>query len=115
MAKRSDSPGDTSASDDAPDDKDAGKFGYKIMVGAGAAVSGIVARKVLDKGWKTATGKEPPTNPEHLDVKWSEAATWAVASAGVVALVRLAAQRRVAATWRRASGHLPPGMESSEK
>lgn len=112
MAKHKDTPAVTAQ---APEDKDAGKLGYKVMAGVGGAVGSLVARKVLNKGWKTATGKEPPTNPEHLEVKWPEAATWAFASAGVVALVRLAMLRRIAATWRRASGHLPPGMESDPK
>jgi hypothetical protein len=92
-------------------DKNAGKLGYKIMAGAGAAVGTSVARKALDKTWKKATGKEPPANPEHPDVRWSEAVTWAVGSAAIAALVRLLMQRRVAATWRRASGELPPGLD----
>jgi hypothetical protein len=92
-------------------DKNAGKLGYKILAGLGAAVGTTVARKALEGGWKTATGKKPPENPEHPDVKWGEAATWAAASAAVIALGKLLAQRRVAATWRRASGELPPGME----
>jgi Protein of unknown function (DUF4235) len=107
MAKRSEQPIETDP------DNNAGKLGYKMLAGAGAAVGASVARKALDRGWKTATGKEPPTNPEHPDVKWSEAVMWAAASATVVALARLLAQRRVAATWRRASGELPPGLDET--
>lgn len=72
----------------------------------------LVARRALSTGWRTATGKAPP-NPENPDVRWAEAATWAVASAAVVALAKLAAQRRVAANWRRASGQLPPGIDQA--
>jgi hypothetical protein len=103
----------TTVEPDESADKGAGKLGYKVLAGVGAAVGGTVARKALDTGWRTATGKEPPTNPEHPDVKWAEAVTWAVASAAIVALVRLLAQRRIAATWRRASGELPPGLLES--
>jgi len=92
-------------------EKNAGKLGYKIMAGAGAAVGTSVARRALDSTWKKATGKEPPANPEHPDVRWVEAASWAAASAAILALGKLIAQRRVAATWRRASGELPPGLE----
>jgi hypothetical protein len=99
---------------DATADQNAGKLGYKILAGLGAAVGTTVARKALEGGWKTATGKKPPANPEHPDVKWGEAASWAAASAAVVALGKLLAQRRVAATWRRASGTLPPGMDHPE-
>jgi hypothetical protein len=113
MAKRGDTKDE--AADTGPSDKNAGKLGYKILAGASAAVGTTVARKALEGGWKTATGKEPPANPEHPDVKWGEAATWAVASAAIVALGKLMAQRRVAATWRRASGELPPGLDAPAK
>jgi len=91
--------------------KNPGKLGYKIFAGIGTAFGTAVARRALTIGWKQATGKEPPTNPEHPDVRWAEAASWVVASAAVVAAAKLMAQRRVAATWRRASGTLPPGLD----
>jgi hypothetical protein len=90
-----------------------GKLGHKLLSGVSAAATTAVARKVLTKGWKTATGKEPPEDPAHPDVRWREAVGWAAASAAVVAVARLFAQRRVAETWRRASGTLPPGMDDS--
>jgi hypothetical protein len=90
-----------------------GKLGHKVLSGVSAAATTAVARKVLTTGWKKATGKEPPEDPAHPDVRWREAVGWAAASAVVVAVARLFAQRRVAATWRRASGSLPPGMNDS--
>ncbi|HEX3900518.1 MAG TPA: DUF4235 domain-containing protein [Mycobacteriales bacterium] len=103
MAASSDSDQDTS-----------GKLGHKVMSGVGAAATAAVARKVLTSGWKRATGNEPPADPANPDVRWREAAGWAAASAAVVAVARLLAQRRVAATWRRASGVLPPGMDDEK-
>jgi hypothetical protein len=100
----------TAASDQDPDSKP-GKLGYKLFAGLGAAVGTRVARKALTSGWTKATGKEPPTNPEHPDVRWGEAVSWVIASTAAVATAKLIAQRRVAATWRRASGTLPPGLD----
>ena len=96
-------------------DQDAGKVGYKIFATLGAAVGAAVARKALTTGWTKATGRQPPTNPENPDVRWAEAITWAVASAAAVAAAKLVAQRRVAATWQRASGVLPPGFDDAAK
>jgi pantothenate kinase type III len=90
-----------------------GKAGYKIMAMGSALLGAALARKILTIAWKAVTGKEPPANPEHPDVTWGEAASWAVASGVVVGLVKLVAQRQVAATWHRASGELPPGMEET--
>jgi hypothetical protein len=83
------------------------------MAGIGAAATTAIARKILTTGWKKATGNEPPADPANPDVRWREAAGWAAASAAVAAVARLVAQRRVAATWRRASGVLPPGMDDA--
>jgi hypothetical protein len=93
----------------------AGGVGYKIFASLGAAMSAKVAQKTLRAGWQKATGKEPPTNPEHPDVRWGEAVSWAIASAAAIAAARLVAQRRVAATWQRASGTLPPGLDEPAK
>jgi hypothetical protein len=91
-----------------------GKLGHKVLSGVGAAATTAVAQKALKKGWTKATGKEPPADPAHPDVRWREAAAWAAASAAIVAVARLFAQRKVAATWRRASGTLPPGMNGAD-
>ncbi|MBV9485415.1 MAG: DUF4235 domain-containing protein, partial [Frankiaceae bacterium] len=81
MAKR-DKPGvATVPPTDDDSEKNAGKLGYKVLAGASAAIGTTVARKAIDTTWRKATGKEPPTNPEHPDIKWAEAATWAAASA----------------------------------
>jgi hypothetical protein len=113
MAHRSDKDSDTSAEPD--QNQNAGKLGYKIFASLGAAVGATVARKTLTAGWKKATGKEPPANPEHPDVRWGEALSWAIASAAAVAAAKVMAQRRVAATWQRASGVLPPGLDDAGK
>ena|SRR5579875_3506569 len=90
-----------------------GKLGYKVFGGLSAALAAMAARKLLAFVWEKSTGKEPPSNPEHPDVTWSEAASWAVASGVAIGLARLVAQRQAAATWRRASGQLPPGLEEA--
>jgi hypothetical protein len=94
-------------------DNDEGKLGYKILAMAAALLGATLARKILTVGWKAATGKEPPANPEDPNVTWGEAASWAVTSGVIVGLVKLIAQRQVAATWHRASGQLPPGLEET--
>jgi hypothetical protein len=94
----------------APTQPKSGRIGYKVLASIGAAISATVARKALTTGWRKITGREPPVDPENPDTRWTEAAGWAVASAAAVAAARIFAQRRVAATWRRASGELPPGV-----
>ena len=64
---------------------------WKILGTGGAVLSGIAARKLLNTGWKAATGTPPPANPEHPDVDWHEAVLWAVLSGAVIGVARIAA------------------------
>lgn len=94
-------------------DQNTGKAGYKLYAALGAAVGAAIARKALTASWRTATGKEPPTNLENPEVGWAEALSWAVASAAAVAAAKLVARRRVALTWQRASGGPAPGLDDT--
>ncbi|MGH3413918.1 MAG: DUF4235 domain-containing protein [Marmoricola sp.] len=79
-----------------------------------------VAKKTLTTSWKAATGKHPPSNPADPDVAIFEAVSWAAASGTIVALTRMAFQRRAANYYTKSTGHLPPGLgkdadEASDK
>ena len=46
------------------------------LMGLGATLGATVAaRKAITATWKLATGKKPPSNPEHPDVSLGEAVT----------------------------------------
>lgn len=92
-------------------DDEQGKAGYRLMTVVATAAGAFAARKLLALGWKAASGKEPPANPEHPEVTWSEAISWAVVSGAVVGLARLIAQKKVATSWHRSTGALPPGLK----
>jgi hypothetical protein len=91
----------------------AGRTGYKLMALFASFLGAMVARKTLAFGWKAVSGKPPPANPEHPAVTWPEAVSWAVVSGAAVGLARLAAQKKVAASWHRSTGALPPGLEDT--
>ena len=81
------------------------------LLGTGSALgAGALANAVTKRGWKLATGSNPPDNPEDPDVGWKEAVLWALASGAVIGLARLLAERQAAAYYRRSTGSLPPGL-----
>ncbi|HEV8056517.1 MAG TPA: DUF4235 domain-containing protein [Nocardioidaceae bacterium] len=89
----------------------AGSKAWKVSGTVATIVATIAMRKVLDVSWRTATGRTPPSNPEHPDVEWHEAAAWAIASGAAIGLARMLAARKAADYWRRSTGHLPSGLE----
>lgn len=78
---------------------------------ASALGAAAVAKKVMNTGWRAATGKTPPENPADPDVQMGEAIAWAVVSGTFVALARMLAQRRAAGYYKRSAGHLPPQLQ----
>jgi Protein of unknown function (DUF4235) len=80
---------------------------FSLVAGLGAAA---VTRKLLDRSWRAAAGKNPPENPADPDVGLGEAVVWSALTGALVALARMVAQRRAANYYARSTGHLPPGL-----
>jgi hypothetical protein len=76
----------------------------KALGTAAALGAGFVARKVMTAGWKRATGKEPPTDPQDPTVGLVEALGWAIVMGVVLAAVRVVAIRAASGVTRRDSG-----------
>jgi Protein of unknown function (DUF4235) len=85
---------------------------FSLVAGLGAAA---LTRKLLDRSWKVAAGKNPPDNPADPDVGFGEAVLWAGVTGAAVALTKMLAQRRAANYYQRSTGHLPPGLRAGDK
>jgi hypothetical protein len=85
---------------------------FSLVAGLGAAA---LTRKLLDRSWKVAAGKNPPENPADPDVSLAEAVMWASLTGAAVALARMLAQRRAAGYYARSTGHLPPGLRKGDE
>jgi hypothetical protein len=108
--------GDTDVVSSKTSDRDTGgegKVGYKVLAAFAGIIGAFAARKMLRLSWKTATGKEPPANPEHPEVTFVEAVSWAAVSGAVIGVIRMLAQRKVASAWHKSTGSLPPGLEET--
>jgi hypothetical protein len=85
------------------------------LMGLGATVGAtIAARRAMVITWKVATGKKPPSNPEHPDVSLAEAIVWASVSGVAVGLARMLASRKAANYYRKSTGHLPANLQDVE-
>ncbi len=84
---------------------------FSLVSAVGAAT---VARKAIDKSWKTATGKNPPENPADPDTQIVEAVAWAAVTGALIALARMLAQRKAAGYYTKSTGHLPPGLRKGD-
>jgi Protein of unknown function (DUF4235) len=88
---------------------------WTIFSLASALGAAAVARKVIDKGWKMSTGKNPPENPADPDVGVSEAVAWAAVTGALIAMARMFAQRRAAGYYMKSTGHRPPGLRAGDQ
>ncbi len=85
---------------------------FSLVAALGAAA---VAKKVINTGWRQATGKNPPANPADPDVDVWEAVAWAMVSGGLIALARMFATRRAANYYLRSTGSLPPDLRADNQ
>ena len=77
---------------------------------AAVAATGL-AMKVMTKVWTRARGSVPG-NPAKGESSWGEATAWAVASGVVIGVVRLAAQRGVAAYFEETRASAPEATQT---
>lgn len=92
----------------------AGSKMWSLMGLAATVGATIAARRAMVVSWKLATGKKPPSNPEHPDVSLAEAIAWAAVSGVAVGLARMLASRKAANYYRRSTGHLPANLQDVE-
>jgi hypothetical protein len=84
-----------------------GSKAWSLMSLGAALGSAAVAKKTLNTGWKSATGKTPPANPADPDVNIWEAVAWAAASGTFVNVMKMVATRKAANYYLKSTGHLP--------
>lgn len=87
-----------------------GKTTWRMLGTGSALAAGVVAARVLDIIWATATGRRPPSTPESPDIAHREALVWAALSGMAIGVAKTYATRRAARYWVRSTGQLPPGM-----
>jgi Protein of unknown function (DUF4235) len=79
---------------------------------AAAAGAGYAASKgtelLLNRSFEKARGKKPPVDPLARGTSWPKVVAWSVATAVIVAVAQVAAQRGAAGLFERATGHRPP-------
>ena len=75
----------------------------KALGTAASLGAAFAARKLMTAGWKRATGKEPPNDPQDPAVGLVEALGWAIVMGVVLAAVRVVAIRAASGLVRRDS------------
>lgn len=79
-----------------------------FLVAAGAAViSGMIAERALESGWRAIYDEDPPADPWKAN-SWGSALAWAAVSATVVAAVQLSARHGAQLGWKKVTGKKPP-------
>lgn len=83
-------------------------------VASAAAIGAMVAAKpLIERIWKLVFRRDPPGNPAHQDVDWSDAVLWSLFAGALVGVARLLAQRAAAGAWAKARGGQPAALAST--
>lgn len=85
---------------------------WKLFAVLTSLLAARLVKTVLDTTWRKGVGDDPPRNPAAPGTDWKEAAAWAAASGTALALTKVAATTGAAKAWEKATGSLPPGVES---
>ncbi|HEV2377157.1 MAG TPA: DUF4235 domain-containing protein [Streptosporangiaceae bacterium] len=78
--------------------------GTKLVGTVAAFAAAYGARKLIEFTWKQVTGREPPSDPEDLQVGVGEALSWAIVTGVGIAAARLLAKRATAKRMQRHGG-----------
>lgn len=84
----------------------ANKAVWKVYSTAFSLIVATVTARLLSRGWKVATGEEPP-DAQDPDTPASKALTWAIASAVGVVTSQLLTRRFAERRWAEQTGHKP--------
>ena len=87
------------------------KSAWKVLDRGSTIVSGLLAQRVAMFAWRGFTGRKPPINGRHPDVRAGEAIAWAVVGGALVEVVKIGVRRGASTYWTRSTGNLPPGMK----
>lgn len=89
----------------------ANTIAWKALALTSGLAAGTVTKTVLNKGWKRATGDDPPRNPAAPGTTWKQAFAWAAASGTALGVAKVVATQGAAKAWTKTTGSLPPGLE----
>ncbi len=84
---------------------------FNAYSGAIAALTAVVAHKVVDTLWTVVTGEEPP-QPNDPDTPPNKAFAWVLANAIGIGVLGVAANRFAASRWKKFSGEELPHARS---
>ncbi len=76
---------------------------FNAYSGAVAALTAVIAHKIIDTGWTVVTGEEPP-QANDPSVPPAKAFAWVLANAAGIGLLGVAANRFAAKRWLAFSG-----------
>lgn len=78
---------------------------YSLVLGAAAA---LVSRKLVEAGWRVATGQKAPKDQSDAETSGTEAAMWAVASGIGMAVSQAVVNKYLAERYESLTGESAP-------
>ena len=84
------------------------RLAWMAVATGSAYAAAALTNTALSQGYKKVRGKMPPEDELARGTSWPAVLGWSVATAAVVAVAQVVAQRGAAAGWKLATGLQPP-------
>lgn len=66
-----------------------------------ALLGAALGRNLLKRGWRAASGTEPPISPSSQDATWIESLVWGVVTGAIIGVVRAVSRQGARSAQRR--------------
>lgn len=81
---------------------------WMLTSAAGAVAASLLARSLLERGWRTVRDEDPPNEVVGSSNGWPQALAWGAATGLVVGVARIVGRRAAAAAWEKTTDRPPP-------
>lgn len=79
------------------------------IVGAGSALlAAQLVRTVLDRGYESVRGSEPPAKPWMKGTRMRNALLWTATTAVAISVAEILAEYAASTAWKKQTGRRPP-------
>jgi hypothetical protein len=81
---------------------------WALVAGLASIAAVQLTEYVMTTGWRVATLKDPPDDPNYEDAPWKLVLLWTAGVGALAGVSEIVARRGAEMAWKRVTGRKPP-------